>query len=386
MNRIRPVYAIDEDYRSNLRISVAVRWFLLAAWLIQFNYRPDFSSPTYLPNTLAAIGPIILNAYIHWRIVKGKRVTWPWALGLSVVDVSAISLGIFASGGFGNNFVVLYYPALAAFAIVFTSTSLAFIGTTAVGLAYVAISLLVGDGVSFVGKEEKVLFMRIAAMYAVVGAVNLISRQQVQRGAERALQRERIKVSEEIHDGAAQSGYAISLGLETCSSLAEEKCSDVAARIMRVHSEVQQLLWELRFPINLGPVFEGRSLSRVLEDHVKNFSALTSIATRFVGGGNEKDLPASKKQKLFYFAHNAVTNAYRHADASEVAVELSYNDDDVTLTVRDDGVGFNVEEAEQGPGHGLTNIRRTAEELGGSLEITSETGKGTELRISAAYA
>ena len=158
-------------------------------------------------------------------------------------------------------------------------------------------------------------------MYAVVWAVNLISRQQLEREAERALQKERIRVSEEIHDGAAQSGYAISLGLETCSILAEARCPEVANRMEGLLSQVQQLLWELRYPINLGPVFEGRSLSRALEDHIKSFSGLTSISTTFVANGTEVDQPASSKHKLFYFAHNAVTNAYRHAQASEVKVD-----------------------------------------------------------------
>ena len=375
--------AIDEDYRVHLQISVAVRWFLIGAWLVQTNYRPDFDDPTYLPNTLLTIAVAILNGYVHWRITKRRPVTWPWALGLSTLDVTAISLGMILSGGFDNNLFILYYPALAAFAIVFTSTSLSIVGVSAVALAYMNISLLVGDGVSFVDKEEKMLFMRLVTMFAVVGAVNLISRQQRAREIERTLQRERIRVSDEIHDGAAQSGYAISLGLDTCSSLAEQEFPEFADRIRRLGKEVRHLLWELRFPINLGPVFEGRALSRVLEDHVANFAALTSIPTSFTGTGTEGDLPADKKQKIFYVAHNVVTNAYRHAQASQVDILLACDGDNIELTIKDDGLGFDIDQAESGSGRGLTNVRRAAEELGGTLAIRSAKGSGTEVQLIA---
>ena len=57
----------------------------------------------------------------------------------------------------------------------------------------------------------------------------------------------------------------------------------------------------------------------------------------------------------------------------------------MTLSVRDDGVGFDAERAQMGPGHGLSNMRRTAEELGGSLEIHSGVGTGTALRLAVGY-
>lgn len=77
MQNLKPNYAVGNDYRHNLKISVAVRWFLLAAWFLQFNYRADFTNTTYVPNTLAAFSLVILNTYIHWRIRKGLAVTWP---------------------------------------------------------------------------------------------------------------------------------------------------------------------------------------------------------------------------------------------------------------------------------------------------------------------
>ena len=114
MNRSRFISAIEDDYRNSLQISVVVRWFLIAVWLFQTNYRGDFDSATYFPHTLLAIALAILNAFVQWRIAKRQPVTWGRALGLSVLDVTAISLGLISAGGFTNSFFILYYPALAA--------------------------------------------------------------------------------------------------------------------------------------------------------------------------------------------------------------------------------------------------------------------------------
>ena len=217
-----------DDLRYGLRISVWVRWFLLIAWLLQFNYRPNFADPAYIPTTLLAVSLLAFNGYVHYRIRSNRTVTRRWALALSTMDVLTATAGIVvSSSGFQNTFFVLYYPALAMFAVVFTSFRLSFAWVTMVAVVYAALSLVMEPGVEFEIKEEKVLFTRIAVMYAVVAAVNLVSRfERIRRREaverERELQRERIELSQTIHDTIAQSAYMIGLGLETAIELADE--------------------------------------------------------------------------------------------------------------------------------------------------------------------
>ena len=166
-----------DDLRYSLRISVWVRWFLLTAWLLQFNYRPNFADPAYVPTTLLAVSLLALNGYVHYRIRSHRTVTWRWALALSVMDAAMITAGIaISSSGFQNTFFVLYYPALAMFAVVFTSFRLSFAWAAMVAVVYAVLSLALDPGVDYGIKEEKVLFTRIVVMFAVVAAVNLVSR------------------------------------------------------------------------------------------------------------------------------------------------------------------------------------------------------------------
>ena len=283
------------DLLYGVRISVWVRWFLLIAWLLQFNYRPNFAHPAYVPTTVFAVLVLVFNAYVHYRIESKRPVTWRWALALSVLDVTMITAGIVVSGsGFQNTFFVLYYPTLAMFAVVFTSFRLSFAGSTVVAIAYSALSLLLEPGVDFETKEEKVLFTRIAVMYGVVAAVNLVSRfERIRRREaverERELQRERIELSQTIHDTIAQSAYMIGLGIETAIELANapdgENREELLAKLSATHALSKSTMWELRHPIDIGPIFEGRELSRVLRSHASTFATITSIPAEVVQSG-----------------------------------------------------------------------------------------------------
>ena len=149
------------------------------------------------------------------------------------MDVTILTGGLTISLGFENNFFVLYYAALAMFAAVCMSLRATFAGVTVVAAMYVGLSLTAWPGGDIEIKEDEVLLMRIIAMYAVVAAVNLVSRfEGIRAGFERArrreaverergLQRERIELSQTIHDTIAQSSYMIGLGLETAIELAD---------------------------------------------------------------------------------------------------------------------------------------------------------------------
>ena len=391
----RAVDRTDPDgLRYGLRISVWVRWFLLIGWLLQLNYRPNFADPAYIPTTLLAVSLLALNGYVHYRIETNRTVTRRWALVLSAMDAAMITAGIaISSSGFQNTFFVLYYPALAMFAVVFTSFRLSFAWATMVAAVYAALSLVMEPGVDVEIKEEKVLFTRIVVMYAVVAAVNLVSRfERIRRREaverERELQRERIELSQTIHDTIAQSAYMIGLGLETAIELAnarnDENRDELIAKLEATHALSKSTMWELRHPIDAGPIFEGRELGRVLRSHASTFTTITSIPTKLVQSGREPQLSAVTRGLLFSIAHNAMTNAFRHSRAGKVTIALSFEDDRLRMSVSDDGIGLPDDYADCG--HGLRNMRTDVERMGGRLEAArGEAGRGTTVTCVVPY-
>ncbi len=382
-----------DDLLYGVRVAVWVRYFVLLAWFAQMNYRPNFADPNYLPNTLFATTMLVLNGYVHYRILTGRTVTWRWMLTLSVMDAIMLTAGLAVSSSFQNSFFVLYYPALAMFAVVFTSSRLSFLGVTLTAVAYATMSLLVEPVVDFEIKEEKILFTRIAVMYAVVGAVNLVSRfERIRRREvverERELQRERVELSQTIHDTIAQSTYMIGIGIETAIELADDRegksRDEILAKLYAAHALAKSTMWELRHPIDAGPLFEGRELSRVLRSHTSTFATITSIPAEMVQSGREPPLPALTRRLLFSVAHNAMTNAFRHAQASKVTVSLDFEDDGLRMSISDDGVGLPEGYAERG--HGFRNMQADAQRMGGHLEVVlGEPGRGTTVTCVVTY-
>lgn len=374
-----------DDLRHNLRISVWVRWFVLIAWLAQYNYRPDFASPYYIPHTLLALLMLALNGYVHYRIRSNRTVSWLWMLMLSAMDIAIVTAGLATAKGFGNTFFVLYYPALAMFAVVFTSFRLTLAWATMVAAVYAVVSLTVEPGLDFEIREEKVLFTRIAVMYAVVASVNLVSRfERIRRieavNRERELLRDRIELSQTIHNTIAQSTYMIGLGLETAIELANarngEDTDELLAKLFATHALSKSTMWELRQPIDAGPIFEGMELSRALRSHAATFTTITSIPTEFVQTGEEPRLSPLTNRLLFSIAHNALTNAFRHSDASMVAIALDAEDDTLRMSVSDDGIGLPADYEERG--HGFSGMRADAGRIGGILETSAGLdGRGT---------
>ena len=284
------------------------------------------------------------------------------------------------STGFNHNFWHLfYYPALAAMAVLFTSFRLNMAWVTMTSLVYVAISLTVGDGIDIGAGDDKTLLTRIAVMYVVVAAINRATgfermrwRQAVER--ERALQRERVELSRAIHDTAAQSAYMVGLGIDTATALAGEANPELNATLGATSRLSRSVIWELRHPINMGGIFEGRKLSRALRSHATSFTNVTSVPAEMTHTGVEPPLSMEARSLLFSIAHNALTNAYRHAEANRVAIDLEFAEEDSRLSVSDDGVGLPDYYAERG--NGFANMNRAADRLGGRLVVDQRGAMG----------
>jgi signal transduction histidine kinase len=93
-------------------------------------------------------------------------------------------------------------------------------------------------------------------------------------------------------------------------------------------------------------------------------------------------VPAAVDVALLRIATESVTNAVKHAHATEVVVAVDEEEDMVRLTVSDDGVGF---DAGTIPGVGLSSMRERAEELGGTLAVVSRPGGGTRIVASIGW-
>jgi signal transduction histidine kinase len=107
------------------------------------------------------------------------------------------------------------------------------------------------------------------------------------------------------------------------------------------------------------------------------------LETSFAIHGAYRPLMPEREREILRVAQEALHNVKKHAAAAHVWVRLEYGPAELALEVRDDGRGFAAgDEANSPPGHfGLTGMRERAAAIGGTLEVTSEPGVGTTVRL-----
>ena len=361
------------------RVSVWGRWFIWLVGIFQMAYRPGFWFPDdieYLPLPLLLA---VFNGLIHYRLLTNRPVTWRWMLVLSATDIALITAGIVIGGGYRSFIFLAYYPALAVFAVVFSSHWLSLAWTTTVAVAYAIVCLRVGSGLDLDAGNEKVLVGRLAVMYLIVLGISFITRFERVRWQnavtrERELRRERIELSQTIHDTTAQTAYMIGLGIHRARELVEESNEDLVAALDATSALSRSAMWEVRGPIDAGHILEGRELGRVLWSHCATLEKIAGVHAEMSQSGTEPPLTTETRARLFSIAHNALTNAFLHARPGRVEVRLSFEADQIRLSVSDDGVGLPDGYAERG--RGFNGMRSDAEQMGGALIVESGEGVG----------
>ncbi len=168
-----------DELRYPATISLWIRWFICAVCVFQLVYRPVFNASRYTGYILCFIVLVAFNGYIHYRLKSGRNVTLHWMLFISATDMILITVAMGIGGGFSHFFFyLLYYPALAWFAVFFSSFRLSFSWVTLVAVLYATVSLTVGGGLDLDARVDKALIARIVVMYAVVASVSLVARSE----------------------------------------------------------------------------------------------------------------------------------------------------------------------------------------------------------------
>jgi signal transduction histidine kinase len=131
-------------------------------------------------------------------------------------------------------------------------------------------------------------------------------------------------------------------------------------------------------------VHDKRDLPAALRETADTIAATGGVRVSLsVEGVPRRSVPATEKH-LLRIGQEAISNAVRHADATDVRVRLCYEPASVVLRVSDDGVGFDAEGAAHmdGAHWGLRSMRERAEQAGGRLRVRSSPGRGTDIEAS----
>ena len=362
-----------------VRVSVWGRWLAALVAAVTVVYRPEFWYPDHIPTAALLIPVVVVNGLAHYRLLRGGSVTRRWLVLLSALDVAVLSATIatYTYPDFDRFIFAGYYPALAMFVLVFASARIALAWTTLTAAACTAATLIAAGGPDLDAGDEKVMLGRVAAMYLLVLCVLLITRferssRQATLQRERRLHRERIELSLEVHNTIAQTAYLLEQGIRRARRLAGESNEELSAALDASWSLSTSAIWEARRLADSGRLFEGRPLGATLLGHCETFERVTGVPAALSQSGTEPALPVETRSRIFSIAHNALTNAARHAQAGRVRVSLDFEAAHIRVSVADDGVGLPDDYGERG--HGFRGMTADAEALGGTLTVGSSGG------------
>jgi two-component system sensor histidine kinase UhpB len=208
-----------------------------------------------------------------------------------------------------------------------------------------------------------------------------------------AQEEERRRVARELHDEAGQALTAVIIGLERgLASMPEVYASDLPIQPRQLISNLRDLaaqtLDEVRkLALELRPsVLDDLGLVAALRQYVRSTEERSGLAAQLtIVGWDEGDprLPAEVETALFRIAQEALTNAIRHARATNVQVRLRSTVGSVSLEVRDDGVGMAAVPAHEAGEHlGMFGMRERAKLLGGEFHAAPVSPRGTLIQVS----
>jgi signal transduction histidine kinase len=322
-----------------------------------------------------------------------------WALAFAMTWVNPF-FAVFAVAGY---FDVHLYVSRRWGSVVLVATAVTMAGSQSGGLppgswmqlgAFVALFALNAGCALFFGRladhEARLADERddtIVRLGAALAENAELQARLVEQAREGGVRDERERLALEIHDTIAQSLIGVVTQLQAAGEAVDP--ADARTHHHRAADLAREALGEARRSVNelLPRRLDDADLETALSALVDDWSGTTGIPADVVVTGAAEDLHRDIDATVLRVAQESLANVGKHAGAHRVGVTLSYMGSELTLDVRDDGVGFDPAAVVPGAdsGVGLVGMRRRAARLAGDLVVESEPGEGTavSLRVPA---
>jgi signal transduction histidine kinase len=239
----------------------------------------------------------------------------------------------------------------------------------------------------------------VAAFLGLLWGMYQLRVQQLARQFNRTLDarvNERTRIARDLHDTLLQSFQGLLLRFQTVSNLlaagvAKQRLDSAIEQAAQAITEGRNAVQGLRSSTVVANDL-AVAIRTLGEELAANQTSPNSVVFHVAVEGSPRDLHPILRDEVYRIAGEAMRNAFRHAEARRIEVEIRYDDRELRLRVRDDGKGIDPKLLSGGgrSGHfGLHGMRERAKVAGGKLDVWSELDAGTELELtipaSAAY-
>jgi signal transduction histidine kinase len=199
---------------------------------------------------------------------------------------------------------------------------------------------------------------------------------------------ERARIARELHDTLLQSFQGLLMKFSAVKYLVRDRPPEAEELLDRMVEQIRQAITEGRDAV------QGlRSSTAIANDLARAIATFGEGLASDVGSpefrvsveGKTKDLAPLIRDEVYRIASEALRNAFRHASARRIEVEIHYDHREVRLRVRDDGNGIDPDVLSAGARaghHGMPGMRERAKLVGGTLTVWSERDSGTEIELT----
>ncbi len=199
-----------------------------------------------------------------------------------------------------------------------------------------------------------------------------------------AQEEERRRIARELHDDINQRLALLAIDLATLLSRpttmtdqARETVRSMAQRLAEISNDVRRMAYQFH-----PSILDDLGLTAALKQLADEWSAKTGVKTVIVQEDIADPLPRDIASCVYRIAQESLANIMKHARATRVELELTCDDQEVTLSIQDSGVGFDLKDIQaHHPGLGLVNMRERVRSVQGRLAIQSEPGRGTHITV-----
>ncbi len=205
-----------------------------------------------------------------------------------------------------------------------------------------------------------------------------------------ALERERQRIAQELHDGIGQNLIALGMILDSpggslpdttdaSPGLTDERLTDARTILSELKQTIRHLITDFRPAVldDFGLLAAIRSFSEI-------FSKRTGLCIRVRGDEDMQRLPGLTEISLYRIVQEALTNVVKHAEARNVVISLHQDGTTLRLEIADDGIGFDINhipKAYEKEAWGMLNMRERTEAINGTLRFESRKGNGTRVLV-----
>ncbi len=197
------------------------------------------------------------------------------------------------------------------------------------------------------------------------------------------ISRERNRMARELHDTLAHTLSGLAVQLETAKACWDVKPATTYELLDQSLQTTRSGLQETRRALKAlrASPLDDLGLKLAIQKLAENAANRARVNLDLLLPDQMPSLPPDVEQCLYRIAQEAVENVVNHANARNLAVKLAFRDNDISLTIQDDGQGIRMGDDEKSNHFGLPGMRERAQLVGGELKIESKPGQGTTVQI-----